>query len=282
VTTMAANRMRIGDVEIVSVVDGVAGFPLNTFPSVTMDRWKEVDPAAAERGAWNATIGTFVVRTPRRTVMVDTGIGPAGAPAFGIAPGRLPDALREAGFSAADIDVVAITHMHIDHVGWNAREKDGKVTPTFPRARYYIARSEYDFWTAPAMLEQNPFLRQQAMSLVESGVAELYDGETRLADELVLIPTPGHTPAHSSISVTSGGEQGFILGDVAHHPGQVAHPDMRVVFDTDQDTAQRSREAMWQRIQELGARVAAGHFPAPGFGRIVMVEGKRMWQGGPT
>jgi glyoxylase-like metal-dependent hydrolase (beta-lactamase superfamily II) len=279
-TSVTANTMRVGQVEIISVVDSIFHCPLTVgFPAVSAERWQEIDPASAQRGIAPLTVGTFLVRTPRRTLLVDTGIGPAGAPGFGIAPGRLPDALREAGAAPEEIDTVVITHLHIDHVGWNAREQDGTVTPTFPKARYYIARAEYAFFTTPAQLEQNAFLKTQAVALVDAGVVELYDGEVRLTDELTLIPTPGHTPAHASIAITSGAERGFILGDVAHHPGQVRYPEMRAGFDVNGDQAQQTREALWQRIQELGARVAAGHFPPPGFGRIVLAEGKRLWQG---
>jgi glyoxylase-like metal-dependent hydrolase (beta-lactamase superfamily II) len=279
-TSITAKSMRVGQVEIVSVIDSIFNCPLNIgFPAVSAERWQQVDPASAQRGIAPLTVGTFLVRTPRRTLLVDTGIGPAGAPGFGIAPGRLLDALNEAGASPEQIDGVVITHLHVDHVGWNAREEDGKVVPTFPKATYYIARAEYDFFSAPETLEKNPFLKTQAVGLVQAGLAELYEGELTLADELTLIATPGHTPAHSSIAINSGGEQGFILGDVAHHPAQVAYPEMRASFDVDGDQAQQTREAMWQRIQDLGAKVAAGHFPPPGFGRIVLTDGKRMWQG---
>lgn len=279
-TSITANSMRVGQVEIVSVVDSIFNCPLNVgFPTVSAERWQEVDAASGQRGIAALTIGTFLVRTPRRTLLVDTGIGPAGAPGFGIGPGRLLDALGEAGTSPEEIDGVVITHLHVDHVGWNAREVDGKAVPIFPKAKYYIARAEYDYFSAPDVLKENPFLQLQAVDLVQAGAVELYDGELNLADELTLIATPGHTPAHSSIAISSGGERGFILGDVAHHPGQVAYPDMRASFDVDGDAAQRTREALWQQITDLGAKVAAGHFPAPGFGRIVLAEGKRMWQG---
>ena len=275
-----ANSVRVGDVEIISIVDSFAVFQASfMYPDVPEESWRELAPEVAGAGTVRATMGCFVVRAPRRTVLVDSGIGPAGAPDHGIDPGRLPDALREAGLSADDIDVVAITHLHIDHVGWNAQQRDGRVQPTFSKARYYLPRGDYDFFTSSEQIEQNPFLRTQAVALVEAGVAELYTNEQRLADELTLIPTPGHTPGHASIAITSGGEQGFILGDLAHHPAQIAHPDVRAVFDVDQDMAQRSREAMIARVAELGAKVAAGHFPPPGFGRVVVTEGRRMWQG---
>lgn len=277
---MAENTVRIGNVTITHVIDAMGNFPASAvFPAVTVERWQAVAAEVATSGMLNLSIGSFLVRAPDRTVLVDTGIGPEGAPAFGISPGRLLDALREAGAAPEEIDVVAITHLHIDHVGWNARQEHGKQTPTFPRARYLMPRGDYEFFSKEPMLSQSPYMPGQVIALVESGHVDLFDGETRLADALTLIPTPGHTPAHAAIAITSGGESGFIIGDVAHHPSQIANPDLRASFDVDQELAQHTREAFWQRIQELGATIAAGHFPAPGLGRIVVTEGRRMWQG---
>src|SRR5437016_1778013 len=96
--SMAGNSMRIGEIEIISVQDSAFPAPVNiAFPDVPMERWREAAPDVAESGTARLTIGTYLVRAGGRTVLVDTGIGPVGAPGFGIAPGRLPDALREAG-----------------------------------------------------------------------------------------------------------------------------------------------------------------------------------------
>jgi glyoxylase-like metal-dependent hydrolase (beta-lactamase superfamily II) len=49
-----------------------------------------------------------------------------------------------AGVSQEQIDYVLCTHHHIDHCGWNTRSVDGHWTPTFPNARYIIARREFE------------------------------------------------------------------------------------------------------------------------------------------
>ena len=40
------------------------------------------------------------------------------------------------------------THLHWDHVGWNTRLESGRWVPTFPNARYVMARREFDHWHA--------------------------------------------------------------------------------------------------------------------------------------
>jgi glyoxylase-like metal-dependent hydrolase (beta-lactamase superfamily II) len=114
------------------------------------------------------------------------------------------------------------------------------------------------------------------------GVAEieLVDGEHRLTDELTLLPTPGHTPAHTAVAITSDGEAGVIIGDVCHHPAQMIETGWCPVFDMNPALAAQSREALMRKIEDERLFVAAGHFAHPGFGRLVRVEGRRSWLAG--
>ncbi len=108
---------------------------------------------------------------------------------------------------------------------------------------------------------------------------DLVEGEYRVTDELTTLPTPGHTPGHISIAISSGGEQGFILGDVAHSPAQAHYTDWNPVFDIVQDQARGTRHRVLDRLESEGALVSSGHFPDPGFGRFVRSRGRRVWQG---
>jgi glyoxylase-like metal-dependent hydrolase (beta-lactamase superfamily II) len=93
------------------------------------------------------------------------------------------------------------------------------------------------------------------------------------------MPTPGHTPGHMSILITSGGEQALVLGDVAHNPVQIQEPDWVSRADIDPDLTRRTRRALIERLEREQMLVAAGHFQAPGFGRIVRLDGRRYWKG---
>src|SRR4030095_7480117 len=160
--------------------------------------------------------GSFLVRCSGRTILVDTGIG---AKKPDLPRGELLTNLEQLGVRLDDIDVVVNTHLHFDHVGWNCSQQDGEFVPTFPRAEYWIAPKEWDFWTDPAILaEEGPHLRTDVLPLTDSAQMRLVDGEAAITPELSLVPTPCPTPGHSSIAVSSSGERAIILGDVAHHP----------------------------------------------------------------
>src|SRR2546425_3984349 len=93
------------------------------------------------------------------------------------------------------------------------------------------------------------------------------------------IPTPGHTPGHMSLAIVSGGQRALIMGDVAIHPAQVTETDWSALFDMDQQLAAQVRRQVLDRIEAEHTTLVACHFPEPGFGHLVRVEGRRYWQG---
>ena len=111
------------------------------------------------------------------------------------------------------------------------------------------------------------------------GVLDLLAGEQALTSEITAVPTPGHTPGHMSLRISSGGQQAVILGDVAIHPAQVTEHDWHFAFELDQPLANQTRREFFDRLAMEGTTVAACHFPGTGFGKIVRVEGRRYWQG---
>src|SRR5262249_56891629 len=90
-----------------------------------------------------------VERPPRHTILIDPGVGNdkprTGAPAWNMRKGSYLDDLAAVGVTPEQVDFVVCTHLHVDHVGWNTRWRDGRWIPTFPNARYVIAGAEYEF-----------------------------------------------------------------------------------------------------------------------------------------
>ena len=63
-----------------------------------------------------------------------------------------------------------------------------------------------------------------------------------------------------------------------HNTAQVHELDWASRADIDQDLARATRRALVDRMEQEGMPVAAVHLPAPGFGKIVRLEGRRYWQ----
>ena len=155
--------LAIGDVTVTSIVerDGPWRRPEDMFPDYDPELGKrhiaELEPGVFDQasGKMVITYQTFVVRTPRHTILVDTCTGEDKGYA---APMDFPKApwlegFRAAGLKFEDIDYVFCTHLHIDHCGWNTVLRDGRWVPTFPRAKYVFHKREYAAWeeaTRPA------------------------------------------------------------------------------------------------------------------------------------
>jgi len=280
---MPDNVLKIGDVEITAVVDAdIRNAPRQAlFPQVDGPAWEPYhDLLEDDRKSFRVTITSFVVRSEGKTILIDTGIGGKQRPFFPM--GRLPDALRDAGVALGDIDIVLATHIHVDHVGWHTTARGDDFVPTFPAATHVFNRAEWDFFTSPAESagDERAYVRDSVLPLRDCGAnIQLVEGEHRLTRDLTLIQTPGHTPAHVSVAIASQGEAGVIIGDVCHHPAQVTETSWSPIFDMNPLLAAQSRETLMQRIEDERATMLAGHFAAPGFGRVVRADGRRSWRG---
>jgi glyoxylase-like metal-dependent hydrolase (beta-lactamase superfamily II) len=261
-------KTTVGNVDLVSLSDGRGDMdPLEMFPQSTLEQWRSEYPDLLDDGRVRPRYGSVALRSGGRTVLVDTGMG---AP-----DGTLLAEMAQRGVGRETIEFVVTTHLHPDHVGWNL---SGGL-PTFPNARYLVPKADWDYWTQPSVLAGAEHVRHQVMPLEGLRVMDLIEGEYRITDELTALPTPGHTPGHISIVIASGGQRGFVLGDVAHSPAQTHHTNWSPSFDVDQVLSRKTRHRVFDRLEADGSLVASGHFPAPGYGRLVRRDGRRVWQG---
>jgi len=275
---MPSNKMTIGNVEITSVTDGVLAFDLcNFFPGIPEERWENYGHHLNHDHQVEFNLACFVIRSESKTIAVDTGKVPN---VDGKSPwGQLMDNLRANGIPPEDIDMVVHTHLHRDHIGWNLNSKDGKYEPTFPNARYWASVKDWEACHDPALVETRfPNAPECVWPLEDLGLIEFMDGEFPLTSELTTLPTPGHTPGHMSIMINSGGERGIILGDVLHNAVQVHETDWVSRADIDPATTRVTRRDLMERLEREGIPVAAVHMAAPGFGRIVRLDNRRVWQ----
>jgi glyoxylase-like metal-dependent hydrolase (beta-lactamase superfamily II) len=278
---MAKNVVGVGNVEIVALSDGMLEFDLcNFFPTVPEDHWRSYESHLTEGHRVRFNLGSYLIRSDGQTILVDTGLGPKPADAPDAPWGRLLHDFQASGVRPDAVTMVVMTHLHRDHVGWNLVAKDGTYVPTFPNARYWMSAKDWEACHQPDIQEARfPNAPSCVWPLAELGLVELMKGEHSLTRELTAVSTPGHTPGHMSILITSQGERALVLGDAAHSPVQIHEPDWVSRADMDPDLTRQTRKALIERLEREQILVAAGHFEAPGFGRIVRLEGRRYWRG---
>jgi len=289
---MPGTTISVGNVEITAVHDGDGALPISmVFPGVDPELWLPYQQKYPEcfNGDNNENIALpfecYVIRSEGHTILVDTGVGsmatnPGTVTAFaGGVDGRLLLDLQTAGVNKEDIDTVFLTHLHPDHVGWNVNNDGPSPVPTFPNARYVFHQDDWEAFRPPRDSEVFglTFWEETLAPLETAGVTEPLSGEQSITSEITAILTPGHTPGSMSLAIDSGGEKALVMGDVFHGPPQVSEPSWVFAFDADPDTAVQSRNRMLDRAEAENAIMAICH--STGFGRIVLQEGRRYWQG---
>lgn len=265
--------MTVGSVEVVALCEGATDYhsPIEVaYPGIPERAWdpyrQRYPDAFASSGTWRLHVHCFVVRSSGRTILVDTGVGPPDAPATGWfgGAGRLPGEMAEAGLETSEVDVVVITHLHDDHIGWNVA---GDGTPRFPNARYAIPVADWEEYREPSDEEDRAIADQLLRPLEGAGVVDLVEGEAVFTDDVLAFHTPGHTPGHQSVLVASDGRQLLLSGDLTNHPAQLEEPSWAAASDADPDMARDTRVRVLERVDREDIAYATGHFAEP-FGRI--------------
>ena len=285
---MSDFTLKVGDVEIVALSDMNFPFPIplaNLFSTVATEDWapyRESYPDTFDGDHMLIEIGCYLVRSQGRTILIDTGYGEGPIESIGGLRGELMDDLDAKGVAPEEVDTVFISHLHSDHVGWNVLERDGKLVPAFPNARYMAHQADLEHFRRADIQAASsfPFMDKCVESIVKLGIFDTLTEDADLTSEVRALHTPGHTPGHMSILVSSQGEEALIQGDVLIHPAQVTEDDWNCHFDYDWPLSTVTRKKMLDDVESHGTPVISCHFPAPGFGTVRRSEGRRYWHVG--
>ena len=282
---MSELRWVVGAASVTRVLEQDAGFPAGGFfPTSTpeglaahadwMAPW-----ALDDAGNLKISIQALCVESEGHKIVVDTCVGQRTLPDMFASmsdDGSFLTALADAGFAREDVDAVICTHLHFDHVGWNTMWVDDAWVPTFPNARYVLARPEFEHWNAAseeARAAASAITFSDAVTpLFDFGVVDLVDVDHVVTGEVALIPTPGHSPGHVSVRIRSEGAEAIITGDCVHSPVQLMEPDWFTMVDSDPTQSNATRRALVAECLDRDVLVIGTHFPPPTAGRIVTTE----------
>ena len=140
--------MKFGDLEFHIVNDGTLRLDGGAmFGVIPKPLWERVAPADS-RNRIILAMNSLLIRTAGKWILVETGAGDKWnaklRDIYAFEGRRLPEQLSDFGVTPEQIDIVVNTHLHFDHCGWNTRLVNGKAVPTFPNARYVVARAELE------------------------------------------------------------------------------------------------------------------------------------------
>ena len=270
-------KWKIGDVIVTRVVELEAPTSVRfLFDGVSQDDLLGIEwlkpHFVTDKGYMLLSIHALLIESEGLRIVVDTCLGndkERKVDGWGMRDGPFLADIDAAGFQREAVDAVMCTHLHVDHVGWNTMQVNGRWVPTFSNAEYLFAKQEWDYWNEHEQEEFGPVIEDSVRPIVDAGLARLVDMDHRLTSEVWFEPTPGHTPGHVSVRISSRGEDAVITGDMTHHPAQLAHPEWAAKVDFDQAQSTATRQQFYARYADQPVLVIGTHFATPTAGRIV-------------
>lgn len=277
-------KHRLGSLDLAIVSDGTYMIDAGaTFGIVPRVMWEPFAGELDDRHRLGLALNCLLLRSQGKLILVETGVGERRKPARRNATpeeqGNLLSELAALGVRPEDIDIVLNTHLHSDHCGWNTRSAGETFVPTFPRAEYMIVREEWEAAVRPNERTRATYIAENLLPLQEHGRLNLVEGETRVTDEVTIVPTPGHSAGHASIVLASGGETAVYIGDVAQVAVQLERTAWVSSFDILPLVSMQTKRDLVERAIRENHLIIGVHFAYPGLGRLRRTEqGLRRWE----
>lgn len=265
--------LKIGEIDVLVVSDGILPLPTETMSTnidrATRQEWFEHMFVGPDAYDW--ALNVMAIRAGDQTILVDAGLG-GQFPGFPRA-GHVPSRLAAAGIDLGSVTDVILTHMHMDHVG--GLLVDDVKKQLRPDLRIHVAAAEVDFWKAPDFSRTEmpapvpEVLRSTATQFLTEYSSRLrtFDREYEVAPGVVVERTGGHTPGHSVVRVTSGGDRLTFAGD-ALFPVAFDHPDWQNGFEHDPEEAVRVRVRLMEQAVASRELLVGTHLPFPSVGHV--------------
>ncbi|MEM9715684.1 MAG: MBL fold metallo-hydrolase [Pseudomonadota bacterium] len=260
-STQLFSRFTLGNFEVTTINSGgsVREDPQSIFAM-------NVDPAefaavneenflSSERFALG--FAPTIVNTGGELVLFDTGLGGEDGPS-------ILGALEAAGYTADQVDVVVLTHMHPDHIG--GMMNNG--APTFPNARYVTGQVEFDFWNGMEAGNRVGDMVASMVAPLAEKMSFIAPGDSPVSGQTA-VDQFGHTPGHMGYMIESEGKSVYIAADLAnHYVWSLAYPDWEVRFDADKVAAAAARRRVLGMLAADQTPIIGYHMPFPAVGYV--------------
>ena len=270
-------RAQLGDMELTVVNDGVSRMPITddfvkNVPKAEVNA--TLDALFLERDFYAGPYNPLVVNAGGKLALIDTGTGEIGFKSSGGINGRLHLSLAAAGIKPSDIDVVILTHYHGDHINGLTRADD---TLAFPNAEILAPEAEQAFWMNDGEMSRAASPRldatfKNARRVMRPEVLKrlrTYAWDKEVLPGIMSLRTPGHTPGHSSLILSSGAKSLYVQGDVTHAPYLFArNPGWHFMLDVDPVAAEATRRKVYDMLCAERMFVQGFHYPFPALGHV--------------
>lgn len=251
-------RFQLGAFQLIVISDG--GFPVTKefFFADTPSEIIEHFPTKFE-----APLNFMLIDTGEKRLLVDTGLGEEKLPTSG----QLRTQLQEEGFSPDDIDMVILTHGHLDHIGGVSQQG----VPVFPSADYVIREEEWNYWMNRPSSEE--FKKLKALK----DVIRIISKDMEIHQGIRLQHAPGHTDGHLVVTIESEGERLLIASDILNDPSTLQHLPSHIGAEVSKEQGFKTRVGFLEESYRLNTLLFVCHYPFPGLGYVEKGEQGFRW-----
>ncbi len=279
---------RLGEFELHAVSDGF--FRLDggaMFGIVPRPLWEKIAPPD-ERNRIRLALTTLLIRTGRKNILVDSGIGTRRdarfADMYGIEhPPTVPESLRRIGLGPEEIDLVVLSHLHFDHAGGAMTQREGRLAPTYPKATHIIQEGMWEEALQPNPRTRGSYIQDDFVPLREAGLVKFVKGDEEIAPGVRVRLSGGHVRHHQVVEAESGGRKAIFWADLlptsAHvKPAWVMGYDLypAEVAAIKEKLVEQAAQERWLNVFEHDPKVAMGFIVKDDKGfRVETVEAVR-------
>ena len=276
---MSAPSIALGRFTLTPVLDGY--FRLDggaMFGVVPRPLWEKVAPPD-DRHRIRLAMRAWLVQGHGHTVLIDAGAGgklnakAADIYGFDGVPALIAS-LAEAGITPGQVDTVIASHLHFDHAGgFTVRDATGQVRPQFPRARYLIARGEWDDARAPHERNRASYFDENYVPIADAGQLDFLEGDGEVRPGIRVRRTGGHTRHHQIVEITSEGRTAVFVADLLPTAAHLPLPYI-MSYDLYPMETLAFKRAFLAEAAERGYLILFEHDPAVAAGYIRPDDGR--------
>ena len=268
--------MKLGAFDLHIVSDGTFLLDGGQMFSVVPKALWEKKISADSRNRIRLGLTCLLVQAGRHNILVETGIGDKFDAKFNEIYGvdhsqTLLGELRKLHLKPQDIDIVINTHLHFDHCGWNVRSDGERLVPTFPRARYFVQRGEWDDAHHPT--ERNRASYIEDFFAAAEAQTEFLDGDTEIVHGVRVEVGAGHTKWMQCVRIESEGDTAYFPSDLVPTNSHIAYPWM-TSFDLYPLETLANKKRLLPELAEAQALLVFAHDPGVPWARLVNMDGK--------
>ncbi|WP_413290495.1 MBL fold metallo-hydrolase [Bdellovibrio sp. HCB337] len=227
--TTQSLKLKIGPYEVCPIPTGIFGLDGGSmFGTVPKVLWEKTNPPDDKNRIQMEARG-LLLKSPGNNILIDCGNGGHFVAKYGEKLGTkfaemyniddsgpsLEKSLKAHGLTVNDINHVILTHLHFDHAGGATVEKDHKLVPTFPNAKYYVQRANLETASQPNLREKASYFESNFKPLMDAGVLNILEGpKENLLPGISTLISNGHTQGQQMVKVTDGNKTILYCGDV--------------------------------------------------------------------